>query len=77
MERKNSVTSVQLLSRVWLCNSMNRSTPGLPVHHQFPESTQTQVHWVSDAIQPSYPLLYPSPLPSVETAIDILKYNYF
>ena len=39
---------------------MNCSTPGLPVHHQLPESTQTQVHWVSDAIQPSQPLLSPS-----------------
>ena len=39
---------------------MNRSTPGLPVHHQFPESTQTHVHRVSDAIQPSHPLLSPS-----------------
>ena len=34
-----------------LCNPMNRSTPGLPVHHQLPESTQTHVHWVGDAIQ--------------------------
>ena len=40
---------------------MNRSTPGLPVHHQFPESTQTHVHWVGDAIQPSHPLSSPSP----------------
>ena len=39
-----------------LCDPMNRSTPGLPVHHQFPEFTQTHVHWVSDAIQPSHPL---------------------
>ena len=44
-----------------LCNPMNRSTPGLPVHHQLPEFTQTQVHWVSDAIQPSHPLSSPSP----------------
>ena len=44
-----------------LCNPMNRSTPGLPVHHQLPESTQTHVHWVGDAIQPSHPLLSPSP----------------
>ena len=36
---------------------MNRSTPGLPVHHQLPKSTQTHVHWVSDAIQPSHPLV--------------------
>ena len=43
-----------------LCNSMDCSTPGLPVHHQFPESTQTHVHWVSDVIQPSHPLSTPS-----------------
>ena len=40
---------------------MNHSTPGLPVHHQLPESTQTHVHRVSDAIQPSHPLSSPSP----------------
>src|SRR5574341_187772 len=40
---------------------MNCSTPGLPVHHQLPESTQTHVHWVCDAIQPSHPLSSPSP----------------
>ena len=40
---------------------MNRSTPGLPVHHHLPEYTQTHVHQVSDAIQPSHPLLSPSP----------------
>ena len=40
---------------------MNRSTPGFPVHHQLPEFTQTQVHQVSDAIQPSHPLSSPSP----------------
>ena len=40
---------------------MNRSTPGLPVHHQLPESTQTHVHLVGDAIQPSHPLSSPSP----------------
>ena len=40
---------------------MNRSTPGLPVHHHLPEFTQTHVHQVSDAIQPSHPLLAPSP----------------
>ena len=44
-----------------LCDPMNRSTPGLPVHHQCPEFTQTHVHWVGDAIQPSHPLLSPSP----------------
>ena len=44
-----------------LCDLMNRSTPGLPVHHQLPEFTQTHVHRVGDAIQPSHPLLSPSP----------------
>ena len=44
-----------------LCDPTNRSTPGLPVHHQLPEFTQTHVHQVSDAIQPSHPLSSPSP----------------
>ena len=52
-----------------LCDPMNRSTPGLPVYHQLPESTQTHVHWVGDAIQPSHPLppllLLPSVFPSI------------
>ena len=45
-----------------LCDPMNHSTPDLPVHHQLPEFTQTQVHGVSDAVQPSHPLLSPYPL---------------
>ena len=45
-----------------LCNPMNRTTPDLPVHHQLPEYTETHVHRVSDAIQPSHPLSSPSPL---------------
>ena len=44
-----------------LYDHMDCSTPGLPVHHQLPEFTQTHVHWVGDAIQPSPPLLSPSP----------------
>ena len=44
-----------------LCDPMNRSRPGLLVHHQLLEFTQTHVHWVSDAIQPSHPLSSPSP----------------
>ena len=44
-----------------LCDPMNRSTPGLPVHHQLPEFTQAHVHRVSDTIQPSHPLSSPSP----------------
>ena len=44
-----------------LCDPMDCSTPGLPVHHQLPELTQIHVHWVRDVIQPSHPLLSPSP----------------
>ena len=55
-----SVTSVAQ-SCLTLCDPMNRSTPGLPVHHQLPEFTQTPVHRVGDAIQPSHPLSSPSP----------------
>ena len=44
-----------------LCNPMNHSMPGLPVHHQLPEFTQTHVHPLSDAMQPSHPLSSPSP----------------
>ena len=59
-------TSVQSVSSVaqsclTLCDSMNRSTPSLPVHHQLPEFTQTHAHQVGDAIQPSYLLSSPSP----------------
>ena len=66
-----SISSVQSLSRVRLCNLMNRSTPGLPVHHQLPESTQTHVHWVSNAIQPSHPLSSPSPPPSILPSLKV------
>ena len=45
-----------------LCDPMNSSSPGLPVHHQLPRFTQTHIHCVSDAIQPSHPLSSPSPL---------------
>ena len=44
-----------------LCDPMNRIMPGLHVHHQHLEFTQTHIHWVSEAIQPSHPLSYPSP----------------
>ena len=44
-----------------LCDPMNGSTPGLPVHHQLPESTQTHVHCVGDAVHPSHPVSSPSP----------------
>ena len=58
------ICSVQFSSVAQSCpthlDPMNRSMPGLPVHHQLPESTQTHVHCVSDAIQPSHPLSSPS-----------------
>ena len=55
------ISSAQVISSViqscpTLCDSMDCSTPGLPVHHQLPEFTQTHVNWISDAIQPSHPL---------------------
>ena len=49
------------LSCPTLWDPVDCSTPGFPVHHQLPEFTQTHVHWVGDAIQPSHPLLCPSP----------------
>ena len=59
----NSILGFQFssLTQLWptLCNPMNCSTLGLPVHHQLPEFTQTHVHWVGDAIQPSHPLSSP------------------
>ena len=54
----SSVSSVSQ-SCLTLCDPMDCSTPGLPVHHQLPEFTQTHVHWVGDAIQPSHPLVIP------------------
>ena len=60
-QRNIQFSSVQSLSRVRLCDPMNCSTPGLPVHHQLLEFTQTHVHRVGDAIQPSHLLSSPSP----------------
>ena len=59
------ISSVSQFSRchVWLCDPVNRSTPGLPVHHQLLKFTQTHAHRVGDAIQPSHPLSSPSPPP--------------
>ena len=54
-------SSVQSLSCVWLCDRMDCSMPGIPVHHQLPEFTQTLVHWVGDTIKSSHPLSSPSP----------------
>ena len=55
-----------------LCDSMDCSTPGLPVYQQIPEFTQTHIHWVSDAIQPSRPLSFPSP-----PAFNLSQYQMF
>ena len=60
-EEFGGLSSVQSLSCVRLCDPMNCSMPGLPVHHQLPESTQTHVHRVGDVIQPSLSLSSPSP----------------
>ena len=61
-----------------LCDPMNRSTPGLPVHHQLPEFTQTHVHRVSDAIQPSHPLSSPSsPTFNLSQHQDLFKWVSF
>ena len=56
-----------------LCDPMNYSMPVLPAHHQFPELTQTHVHGVSDAIQPSHPLSSPSPLAPIPPRIRIFS----
>ena len=77
-------SSVQSLSPVRLfADPMNRSTPGLPVHHQLPEFSQSRVHRVSDAIQPSHPRSSPSPpapnpsqhqsLPIVNSSHEVAK----
>ena len=56
-----------------LCDPMNHSTPGLPVHHQLPVLVQTHIHRVSDAIQPSHPLLSPSPAFSLSQHQGLLQ----
>ena len=73
IEYLSSVSSVAQLCPT-LCDPMNCSMPGLPVHHQLPEFTQTHVHWVSDAIQPSHPLLCPLfLLPSIFPSIRVFS----
>ena len=65
------VLVVQLLSRVWLfVTPMDCSTPGFPVHHQFPKFAQTHVHWVDDAIQPSHPPAFSSCLQSFPASVS-------
>ena len=71
---KVQIRSDQSLSRVRLfVTPMNRGKPGLPVHHQLPEFTQTHVHRVSDAIQPSHPLLSPSPPAPIPPSIRVFS----
>ena len=60
-------------SYLTLCDPMDCNTPGLPVHHQLLEFTQTHVHWVGDAIQPSHPLSSPSPPPSIFPSIRVFS----
>ena len=73
--RFSSAQFSSVLSHVRLCNPMNLSRPGLPVHHQLPEFTQTHVHRVSDAIQPSHPLSSPSPAAPISPSIRVFSYE--
>ena len=70
---KNVVTFSSSQSCLTLCNSMDCSTPDFPVHHQLPEFTQTHVHWVIDAIQPSHLLSSPSPPRSIFPSIRVFS----
>ena len=73
----SKVSSVQFSSVAQscqtLCNPVNHSTPGFPVHHQLPEFTQTHVHRVRDAIQPSHPLSSPSPPAPIPSSIIVFS----
>ena len=74
-------SSVQSLSHVQLCDSMGCRKPGLPVHHQLPELAQTYVCRVSNAIQPSHPLSFPSPGdlpdPGIKSTSPVLGGGFF
>ena len=70
-------SSIQLFSHVWLCDPMDCSTAGLLLHDQLPEFTQTHVHWVGDAIQPSYSLSVPSLPPSIFPSIRVFSVSQF
>ena len=74
-------SSVQFSSVAQSCltlrDPMNHSTPGLSVHHQLPESTQTYVHWVGDDIQPSHPLWFPSPALNLSQHQGLFKSQLF
>ena len=66
-------SSVELLSCVRLYNAMDCSTSGFPVHHHLLKPAQTHVHWVDDAIRPSCPLFFPSPLRSIFPSITVFS----
>ena len=70
------INSVQSLSRVQLCDPMNCSTQGFLIHHQLLELTQTHVHWVTDAIQPSHPLSPPSPTLNLSQHQGLFKWVF-
>ena len=72
IHRRHQIRSVAQ-SCPTLCDIMNRSTPGLPVHRQLPEFTETHVHRVSDAIQPSHPLSSPSPAAPIPNSIIVFS----
>jgi len=65
--------SLVVQSCLTLCDPMNCSTPSLPVHHQLSEFTQTHVHWVRDATQPSHPLSSPSPPAPISPSIRVFS----
>ena len=71
---KHSISSVQFLSCVWLCNPMDGTTPGFPVYHQLWELAQMHVQPVGDDIQPSHPLSSPSP-PSPPAAFNFSRHQ--
>ena len=70
-EMQSVSSAVQLCPT--LCDPMNCSTPGLPVHHQIPEFTQIHIHRVCDAIQPSHPLSSPFLLPPIPPSIRVFS----
>ena len=74
---QGAISSVQFSSVAQscptLCDPMNRSTPGLPVHHHLPEFTQTQDHLVGDALQPSHPLSSSSPPAPIPPSIRVFS----
>ena len=73
--RKFSSVQFSSVAQLWptLCDPMNRSTPGLPVHHQLPKFTQTHAHRVDDAIQPSHPLCPLLLLPPIPPSIRVFS----